>query len=369
MATPRQPRAALGQCQHDVERSLCSWDAASALPLHHPQPPPSINPSSSPSSCQVGNARGRAKPDPVQCFQLLQKLAVTLDRSSRPEVQEYQRRCEEAVVDVLLKGAPPPVSGATVWGWGEGRATGRDEAALTGSPGAATTPLPLSFLLMHLRCARQPAPSPSDDAISPTPCNQPNQPAALSPSPSQVRRLICQVLAKLYLHGDQLPLYSRVSSLQLFLGTREAFRCLGWRAVCMHVVNGVCVRVCVRVRACTRACVSVTQVRCGHLPRALRVCRHPPGLLGSPAKRCPALPALAAALSHTRGRNCPPLPPPAPHIRYPHLTNRPLQQGHVRGRLPRGVRVYGAPLLHTRPLHTYSPAPCNSRYCMQQGHG
>lgn len=42
--------------------------------------------------------------------------------------------------------------------------------------------------------------------------------------PPQVRRLICQVLAKLYSVGDQLPLYSRVSSLQLFLGTREAFR-------------------------------------------------------------------------------------------------------------------------------------------------
>ncbi len=41
----------------------------------------------------------------------------------------------------------------------------------------------------------------------------------------QVRRLICQALAKLYLAGDQLPLYSRVSSFQLFLGTREAFRC------------------------------------------------------------------------------------------------------------------------------------------------
>lgn len=95
----------------------------------------------------MGNARGRAKPEPVQCLQLLQKLVVTLERSSRPEVKEFQRRCEEAVVDVLLKGAPPPV-----------------------------------------------------------------------------RRLICQVLARLYLLGDQLPLYSRVSSLQLFLGTREAFR-------------------------------------------------------------------------------------------------------------------------------------------------
>lgn len=39
----------------------------------------------------------------------VQKLVVSLDRASRPEVKEFQRRCEEAVVDVLLKGAPPPV--------------------------------------------------------------------------------------------------------------------------------------------------------------------------------------------------------------------------------------------------------------------
>jgi hypothetical protein len=39
----------------------------------------------------------------------------------------------------------------------------------------------------------------------------------------QVRRLVCEALGKLYARGDQLPLFSRVSSLQLFLGTREAF--------------------------------------------------------------------------------------------------------------------------------------------------
>lgn len=70
----------------------------SSVVCRYPRPP-----------LQVGNARGRCKPDQVQCFQLLQKLVVTLDRCARPEVQEYQRRCEEAVVDVLLKGAPPPV--------------------------------------------------------------------------------------------------------------------------------------------------------------------------------------------------------------------------------------------------------------------
>ncbi len=38
-----------------------------------------------------------------------------------------------------------------------------------------------------------------------------------------MRKLICEVLGRLYALGDQLPLYSRVSSLQLFLGTKEAF--------------------------------------------------------------------------------------------------------------------------------------------------
>ena len=35
--------------------------------------------------------------------------------------------------------------------------------------------------------------------------------------------MICEALGKLYARGDQLPLFSRVSSLQLFLGTKEAF--------------------------------------------------------------------------------------------------------------------------------------------------
>jgi hypothetical protein len=38
----------------------------------------------------------------------------------------------------------------------------------------------------------------------------------------QVRRLVCEALGRLYAKGDQLPLFSRVSSLQLFLGTKEA---------------------------------------------------------------------------------------------------------------------------------------------------
>lgn len=94
----------------------------------------------------VGSSRTKKRPDAGQAFQLLQKLIVTLDRTERAEVKEYQRRCEDALIDILLKGAPPPV-----------------------------------------------------------------------------RRLICDTLGKLYSAGDQLPLYSRVSSLQLFLGTSEAF--------------------------------------------------------------------------------------------------------------------------------------------------
>lgn len=79
-------------------------------------------------------------------YMLLQKLDATVMSTSIVEVREYQRRCEDALVDILLSGAPPPV-----------------------------------------------------------------------------RRLICGILSKMYAVGDSLPLYSRVSSLQLFLGTKEAF--------------------------------------------------------------------------------------------------------------------------------------------------
>ena len=40
----------------------------------------------------------------------MQKLLVTIDSSQRERVREYQRRCEEALTDVLLKAAAPPVS-------------------------------------------------------------------------------------------------------------------------------------------------------------------------------------------------------------------------------------------------------------------
>lgn len=71
----------------------------------------------------VGGAKGKRKPDAAACFQLLQKLVLTLGRAARPEVREYQRRCEDALVDVLLKGAPPAVSG--------GREKGRLEGAVS----------------------------------------------------------------------------------------------------------------------------------------------------------------------------------------------------------------------------------------------
>jgi hypothetical protein len=57
----------------------------------------------------VGSSRGKKKADPTQAFLLLQKLVTTLDRTDRKEVREYQRRCEDALIDILLKGAPPPV--------------------------------------------------------------------------------------------------------------------------------------------------------------------------------------------------------------------------------------------------------------------
>lgn len=57
----------------------------------------------------IGSSRGKKKADVGQCYQLLQKLVITLERTDRAEVREYQRRCEDALIDILLKGAPPPV--------------------------------------------------------------------------------------------------------------------------------------------------------------------------------------------------------------------------------------------------------------------
>jgi hypothetical protein len=122
----------------------------------------------------VAGSKGKKKPDAAQVFTLLQKLVVTLDRTERDEVREYQRRCEAALIDVLLKGAPPPVS---------------------------------DVMLCGERVHSSPPP----------------QPSSLFPFNPQVRRLIGEALGTCYAIGDQLPLFSRVSALQLFLGTREAF--------------------------------------------------------------------------------------------------------------------------------------------------
>ena len=58
----------------------------------------------------VGGSKGGQVSDQGQCFELLQKIQATLARTARKEVQEYQRRCEEALCSLLLKGAAPPVS-------------------------------------------------------------------------------------------------------------------------------------------------------------------------------------------------------------------------------------------------------------------
>lgn len=57
----------------------------------------------------VGNAKGQRRADACACFELLQKLLVTIDQSDASRVREYQRRCETALYEVLLKGAAPPV--------------------------------------------------------------------------------------------------------------------------------------------------------------------------------------------------------------------------------------------------------------------
>lgn len=58
----------------------------------------------------VGNARGNRRIDPIYSFDLLQKLQASIARSERVQLQTYQRKCEDALMTVLLKGAPPPVS-------------------------------------------------------------------------------------------------------------------------------------------------------------------------------------------------------------------------------------------------------------------
>lgn len=58
----------------------------------------------------VGNARGNRRVDPIYSFELLQKLQGSIQRSDRAQLHSYQRKCEDALTTVLLKGAPPPVT-------------------------------------------------------------------------------------------------------------------------------------------------------------------------------------------------------------------------------------------------------------------
>lgn len=58
----------------------------------------------------VGQTRGpKQSVDPVAAMELLQKLQVTIESSDKARIREYQRRCEDALENVLLKGTAPPV--------------------------------------------------------------------------------------------------------------------------------------------------------------------------------------------------------------------------------------------------------------------
>ena len=61
----------------------------------------------------VGNARGNRRVDPIYSFELLQKLQGSIQRSDRAQLHNYQRKCEDALTTVLMKGAPPPVRDST----------------------------------------------------------------------------------------------------------------------------------------------------------------------------------------------------------------------------------------------------------------
>lgn len=54
-------------------------------------------------------SKAPGKVDFGACYALLQKLHATIDDTGADEIKEHQRRCEDALVDILLKGCPPPV--------------------------------------------------------------------------------------------------------------------------------------------------------------------------------------------------------------------------------------------------------------------
>ncbi|KAK9838575.1 hypothetical protein WJX81_008486 [Elliptochloris bilobata] len=62
----------------------------------------------------IGTSRAPGQqPDPAECLEVLQKLQATLESDGGgggvARVREYQRRCEDALVELLLRGAAPPV--------------------------------------------------------------------------------------------------------------------------------------------------------------------------------------------------------------------------------------------------------------------
>jgi hypothetical protein len=59
----------------------------------------------------VGSARDRARPDQVLLLELLQKLVGSIGATARSVLKASQKRCEEALLSVLCKGACAPVSG------------------------------------------------------------------------------------------------------------------------------------------------------------------------------------------------------------------------------------------------------------------
>lgn len=67
---------------------------------------------------------GTAHVGPTDHFLLLQKLLVSLEREQREVVKQLQRRCDDILFEIVVAGAPPPVSArpAAVPRGGEGGA-------------------------------------------------------------------------------------------------------------------------------------------------------------------------------------------------------------------------------------------------------
>ncbi len=141
----------------------------------------------------VGNARGNRRVDPIYSFELLQKLQGSIRRSERAQLQSYQRKCEDALTIVLLKGAPPPVRSSDTW--------------CSAQIEIMKTLIVLPKMLSASDCTTF-----SKRLISLLTCGA-----------CKVRQLVAGCLVSLYLKGDTLPLYSRISSLQQFLSSKEAF--------------------------------------------------------------------------------------------------------------------------------------------------